>query len=111
MLREGFARVYGLEVECFNDANAIVHYLHLVGKNILILNPRNVGLVTYKYDYLFELRLSTLREFIGFRLSTISQFDSMLLGAAFLRPFAVGILRCKGLVFNLYKFAVAHLRS
>ncbi len=111
MLREGFARVYGLELNRFDDTNAIAPYLHLVGKNILIISPRTVGLTTAKYDYLFEPRLSTLREFIGFRLSTISQFDSMLFGTALLRPFAVGLLKCKGLVFNLYKFVMARLRS
>ncbi len=111
MLREGLARVYGLELKRFDDTNAIAPYLQLVGKSILIINPKAVGLNTAKYDYLFEPRLSTLREFIGFRLSTISQFDSMLLGTGLLRTFAVGLLRCKALVFNLYKFVMARLRS
>lgn len=111
MLREGFSRVYGLEINRFDDPDAIAPYLRLVGKNILIINPRTVGLATAKYDYLFEPRLSTLREFIGFRLSTISQLDSMLLGTALLRPLAVGLLKCKGLVFNLYKFVMTRLLS
>jgi hypothetical protein len=110
MLREGFARVYGVKIDYFDDKNAVAPYLRLVGKSILIVSPTAVGLVTEKYDYLFEPRLSTLREFAGFRLSTISQFDSMLLGAVLLRPFAVGILRCKALLFDLYKFVMARFR-
>lgn len=111
MLREGFSRVYGLKINCFDDSSAIAPYLRLVGKKILIVDPRVVGLVTAKYDHLFEPRLGTLREFIGFRLSTISQFDSMLLGQGYLRLFGIGFLKCKGLVFNLYKIAMGRLRS
>jgi len=111
MLRDGFARVYGLKINTFDDTNAIAPYLQLIGKKILIINPRVVGLATVKYDYLFNPQLRTLREFIGFRLSTISQFDSILLGIVILRPFAVGILKCKGWIFNFYKFVIARLRS
>lgn len=111
MLREGFERVYGIALNRFDDPGAISPFLRLVGKSILVINPRSVGLITSKYDHLFSPRWKTLRAFIGFRLSTISQLDSALLGISFLRPFAIGLLKFKGQIFDMYKVIAEQLRS
>ena len=111
MLREGLARVYGLDIKYFDDSSAIFSYLNLVGNKILFKNPSIVGLVTHKYDYTFQPRFSTLRAFIGFQLSTISESDSTLLGIEPLRYFAILLLKTKGLLFNLLKSFTKRLHS
>lgn len=104
ILRDGFKKIYGIELNYFNDPIALPAYLRLIGHSILIINPRKLGLVTHKYDQFFIPHWKTLREFIGFRLSTISQIDSTLLGAPGLYHLAIGLLKLKGSIFNTYKY-------
>jgi hypothetical protein len=111
MLREGLERVYGVRLESYNDKIALPRYLRLIGRSILFVNPSTVGLVTHKYDRFFKPQLNTLRDFIGFRLATISEFDGKLFSIPGCHWVAVCGLRLKGLLFNAYKYVAEYIRS
>lgn len=111
MLREGLARVHKINLNRYDDKEAIYPFLNLIGTSILIINPRRVGLVTEKYDYMFNPKWNFLRAFLGFRMSTISEIDSFILGVTFLKPVAIGILKLKALIFNSYKITLKYFRQ
>ncbi len=111
MLREGLARVYKINLTRFDDREAIGPFLNLIGKSIMIISPRRVGLITGKYDYMFNPKWNFLRALLGFRMSTISEIDSAILGVTVLNPIAVGILKFKAFIFNSYKLISKFFRS
>lgn len=106
MLREGLAAEYKISLNSFDDSTAKSPFLSVIGKNFLIVNPNIVGLRTEKYDYLVYFKIVYLRQYLGFRLATISQFESILLGNSILRFLGITSLIIKGLVFNCYKFLI-----
>lgn len=103
MLRDGLNRKFNFYPEFFSAPDLVKKYLQILGVGFIVVNPRNMGLITHKYDDFIYLRRGSSRKFLGFYLATISQLDSALLRLPFFRYFGFLLLRLKALIFNFHQ--------
>lgn len=103
MLRDGLYRKFNFHPEFFNEPHLINKYLKILGEGFMVVSPKNIGLITHKYDDFIYFQMGSWRKFLGFYLATISQIDSILLRSPLFMPLGFLTLKLKALIFNTYQ--------
>lgn len=81
MLKDGLEKMFGVTLKNFNDKEATFPYLKLIGRSIRLIAPEEIGLKSFKYQYLITPQWRNIKKYMAFRIATISSIESKILGS------------------------------
>jgi hypothetical protein len=103
MLKDGLEKMFGVTINNFNDKEATLPYLKLIGRSIRLISPEEIGLKSLKYQYLVTPQWRNIKKYMAFRMATISSIESKILGSKYGHIPGIWLLKLKAATLTYWK--------